>query len=109
MSSKSASLGEVVDMSYKVGDSVLVSCSIQSGPFPDERLVTVETAEGQISGFVKQSNLQPDPSDSEHGFLRGTVVAAIDDSVTVKLFGSFFTTAQGVALVAKNNLRRVAA
>ena len=96
-------------MSYKVGDPVLVRCSIQSGPFPDERLVTVETAEGQISGFVKQSNLQPDSTDPEHGVLKGTVVSATDESITVKLAGSFFTTAQGVALVAKSNLRRVAA
>jgi hypothetical protein len=108
MKAHSAHQGEV-NMSYRVGDSVLVRCSVQNGPFPDERLVTVETAEGRISGFVRQANLEPDPADSEHAFLRGTVVAATDDSVTVKLFGSFFTTATGVALVAKNNLRRVAA
>lgn len=108
MKAHSAPTGEV-DMMLTVGDLVGVPCAIQAGPFPDEKLVTVETSEGRISGFVKESSLQVDPADPEHGRVKGTVVAAIDDSITVKLFGSFFTTALGVASVRRNNLTRIAA
>lgn len=108
MSSNSEFKGEV-DMTFKVGDLVGVSCAIQAGPFPDEKLVTLETSEGQISGFVKESGLQLDASDPEHGRVKGTVVAATEESIVVKLFGSFFTTAQGVASVRRNNLTRIAA
>lgn len=108
MKAHSAPRGEV-DMMFKVGDLVGVPCAIQAGPFPDEKLVTVETSEGQISGFVKESSLQIDPTDPEHGRVKGSVVAATDDSLTVKLFGSFFTTAQGVASVRRHNLTRIAA
>jgi hypothetical protein len=108
MSSNSEFKGEV-DMTFKVGDLVGVPCAIQAGPFPDEKLVTVETSEGQISGFVKESSLQVDPGDPEHGRVTGAVVAATEESLTVKLFGSFFTTAQGVASVRRNNLTRIAA
>jgi hypothetical protein len=95
-------------MSFNIGELVGVACLIQLGPFPDERLVTVETKDGTISGFVKQINLKID--DPGRGFVKGTVVEADDDdSITVKLFGSFFTTALGVASVRRNNLTRLAA
>jgi hypothetical protein len=94
-------------MSYAVGELVGVACSIQLGPFPDERLVTVETETGRISGFVKQGNLKIENPDQ--GFVKGTVVETDDDSITVKLFGSFFTTAQGVASVRADHLTRLAA
>jgi hypothetical protein len=108
MSANSRTKGEA-DMTIKIGDLVGVPCTIQAGPFPDEKLVTVETSEGQISGFVKASSLEVDPTDSEHGRVKATVVTATDESITVKLFGSFFTTAQGVASVRRNNLTRIAA
>jgi hypothetical protein len=108
MSSKSAFKGEM-DMSYKVGDVVGVPCTIQAGPFPDEKLVTVDTSEGQISGFVKQSNLQSDAADPEHGQIKGQIIEVAGDLITVKLFGSFFTTALGFASVSKANLSRMVA
>ena len=96
-------------MSFNIGEIVGVACSIQLGPFPDERLVTVETEDGLISGFVKQFNLKLNDPDPEHGFVKGAVVQTADESITVKLFGSFFTTASGVASVRRNNLTRLAA
>lgn len=96
-------------MALKVGDLVGVPASIQSGPFPDEFAVTVETNEGVISGFVKKPNIKIDPSDSNRAHIKGVVVEATDDSITVKLYGSFFTTAQGVASVRRNDLARYAA
>lgn len=109
MKAHSALTGEV-DMMFNVGDLVGVPCVIQAGPFPDEKLVTVETSDGPISGFVKESSIQIDnPVDPEHGHVKGTVVAATEETLTVKLFGSFFTTAQGVASVRRQNLTRIAA
>ncbi len=95
------------EMIFKEGELVGVPCAIQLGPFPDERLITVETQDGLLSGFVKQGNLRP--TDDEHGFVKGLLVGVSKDSVTVKLFGSFFTTALGMASVRRNGLTRMAA
>jgi hypothetical protein len=94
-------------MTFREGELVGVPCVVQRGPFPDENLVMVETKEGTISGFVKQANLKV--SDGERGLVKGTVVATERDHVTVRLFGSFFTTALGVADVRPNGLERLAA
>jgi hypothetical protein len=107
MSSHSGGKREV-DMTLEVGDLVGVPCTIQAGPFPDELLVNVETKDGLISGFVKKSNLTVDTSDPHRGLVKGIVVE-VNESTTVKLFGSFFTTAQGVALISRSNLTRLAA
>lgn len=97
-------------MVYSKGDLVGVPCSIQLGPFPDEHLVTVETEDGFISGFVKDENLRVSESDSEHGFVKGMVVRDIDDDrVEVRIYGSFFTTASGLASVRPNGLTKLAA
>jgi hypothetical protein len=97
------------EMSLNIGDLVRVPCSIQLGPFPDELLVTVETEDGPISGFVKQGNLEVSDPGQDHGYVKGTVVATAPESIRVQLFGSFFTTALGIASVRKDNLTRIAA
>lgn len=94
-------------MTFREGELVAVPCVVQRGPFPDENLVMVETEEGTISGFVKQANLRI--GDGDHGFIKGTVVATEGDHVIVKLYGSFFTTALGVAAVRPHGLERLAA
>jgi hypothetical protein len=94
---------------FTVGDSVAVPCTIQEGPFPDEKLVTVDTEEGAISGFVKEANLQAGENNDEQWYLKGIVVSELDGSIIVKLLGSFFTTALGMATVARNQLRHLAA
>jgi hypothetical protein len=92
---------------FSEGDVVGVPCTIQQGPFPDEKLITVDTIEGAMSGFVKVANLTI--NDNESGIVTGTVVAVSRDYITVKISGSFFTTALGVAFVRGNQLRRLAA
>jgi hypothetical protein len=84
-----------------------VPCTIQLGPFSDERLISVETEDGPILGFVQQNNLRT--ADGEQGFVKGVVVEASSDSITVRLFGSFFTTALGIASVRRDGLTRIAA
>ena len=96
------------EMTFKEGELVGVPCTIQLGPFPDEKLITVETEDGPLSGFVKQANLLV-TDDNSHGCVKGVVVESSTDSITVKLFGSFFTTALGMASVRRNGLTRIAA
>ena len=86
---------------FEVGQDVRVSCSVSPGPFPDERLVTVETVDGPISGFVHSEDLIE--KEKESGFLAGRVVAWDGEIVTVRLRGSFFTT-NGLADVARERL-----
>lgn len=45
-------------MAFKAGDFIGVSCEVEPGPFDDERLITVQTVEGPISGFVKVTELR---------------------------------------------------
>lgn len=94
-------------MTFRQGELVGVPCLVKRGPFPDENLVMVETEEGTIAGFVKQANLKV--RDGERGVIKGTVVATERDHVIVRLFGSFFTTALGIASVRSNSLERLAA
>lgn len=93
---------------FSEGDLIDVPCKIQKGPFPDEKLVTVKTDEGEISGFVKLDNLTTD-NNFQSGFVKGVVFSASADSITVQLYGSFFTTALGKVPVSRNNLRRLSA
>ena len=91
----------------KKGDLVAIPCTVQMGPFPDEKLVTVETTEGPISGFVKLPNLHL--KDDENGFVRGLVVSVAETTITAQLYGSFFTTALGMARVPNDRIQRYAA
>lgn len=71
------------------GEKVLVPTNAKAGAFPGERLVTVDTASGPISGFAK--------ADAVIARGDGTYLVAEVKSVSgtisiVKLAGSFFTT-----------------
>jgi len=99
-------------MNFASGELVGVPCSIQHGAFPDERLVMVETEDGAIWGFVNQSNLQIGDShgDEDHrGYVKSAVVDQGHESILVKMFGSFFTTAIGLASVKPDCLTRLTA
>jgi hypothetical protein len=91
---------------FNEGELVGVPCTSQPGPFPDERLIAVETHDGLLSGFVKQDHLHVA---DDRVFVMGVVLEARDDSIAVKLFGSFFTTAAGLAFVRRHGLTRIAA
>jgi hypothetical protein len=89
----SASSGE--QMPFKVGDLVGVKCEVQPGPFSGELLVTIETVEGAISGFIRESELR---RDGDQWQVRGKVCAVHSGSLEVWIKGSFFTT-NGLASV----------
>lgn len=82
---------------FEIGQRVKVPCQVSPGPFSEERLVTLETVEGAISGFVNTNDVAL--TDDSNGLLTGTVTAVEPGHVTVRLRGSFFTT-NGLATVA---------
>lgn len=83
---------------FEIGQNAKVQCDVSPGPFSDEYLVTFESVDGLISGFVQAEDLIL--SGSGRGFLKGVVAEVDETTVTIKLRGSFFTT-NGLAAIAK--------
>lgn len=75
------------------GDKVLIPTEVGDGAFPNEKLVTVSTQEGPVSGFTRAEHIV---SNNDGQFLMAEVRNVSEQSLTVRLFGSFFTTT-GVA------------
>jgi hypothetical protein len=72
-------------MAFMVGQQVWIRCKVQPGPFSDERLVTIESVDGPISGFVRNEELKGDS-------VRGVVRSMGEKVIEVWIEGSFFTT-----------------
>jgi hypothetical protein len=70
-----------------VGQEIWIRCKIQPGPFSDENLVTIESVNGPISGFIAADELREGPPR-----VRGIVHHIMKDSIEVWIRGSFFTT-----------------
>jgi hypothetical protein len=73
----------------EVGDVIGVQCRVQPGPFSEERLVSFDTVDGPISGFVREVNLKEVKG---QWFVRAVVQGVRDDILEVRVKGSFFTT-----------------
>jgi hypothetical protein len=71
------------------GDKVLVPTEAKSGAFPGEKLVTVSTESGPVSGFARSNDVVDQGGGT---FLRAEVLDVSSNTLTVKLRGSFFTT-----------------
>jgi hypothetical protein len=78
-----------------VGEQIEILCEVQPGPFPGEHLISVETLDGPVSGFVTEDYLRERPDGWR---VRGIVQEVRSDSLKVMLFGSFFTT-NGLATI----------
>ena len=83
-------------MALTVGEKIGIRCKVQPGPFSDEPLITVESVEGPISGFVKSDELKEEPGGQAS--VQGVVRRIERESVEVWMRGSFFTT-NGIAHV----------
>ena len=81
-----------------VGKEVRVPCKVQPGPFSQEHVVTLDTVDGPISGFVRQENLVQLKS---QWYVRGIVREMKKDVILVWIRGSFFTT-NGLANVPRH-------
>jgi hypothetical protein len=77
-------------MTLAVGQEVLIRCVVQPGPFSDERLVTIESTEGPVSGFIKNEELKEGPDGEPR--VRGVVRSIEKKFFEVWIRGSFFTT-----------------
>ncbi|HUZ32007.1 MAG TPA: hypothetical protein VMV19_07875 [Xanthobacteraceae bacterium] len=84
------------------GEKILVPTEAQSGAFPGERLVTISTETGPISGFAKADFVI---HQGEGTYLIAEVKRVFGNVVTVKLYGSFFTTT-GLADISKSTAFR---
>jgi hypothetical protein len=76
-------------MALSVGQLVWVQCKVQPGPFSEEPLVTIQSVEGPVTGFVKSDELK---SFNDQTTVRGIVRGIGRDHVEVWIKGSFFTT-----------------
>ncbi len=85
-------------MQFAVGKEVRVPCKVQPGPFSQEHVVTIDTVDGPISGFIRQENLVH--LDSQW-YARGIVREVKKDELLVWIRGSFFTT-NGLANVSRH-------
>jgi hypothetical protein len=77
-------------MALTVGQQVWIRCTVQPGPFSDEPLVTIESIEGPVAGFIASDELKKEPG-GEHS-VRGFVRSIEKTFVEVWIRGSFFTT-----------------
>lgn len=72
------------------GRAARVLCHVRPGPFSEERLITLDTIDGPISGFVGVDELE---RARDGGWFVKCVVRSVEaDVVCVWIRGSFFTT-----------------
>jgi len=87
---------------FERGQRVFVPCDVQPGAFASEKLVTIRSGTEVTSGFVRSDFLAwAGPPEGSQAFLMGVVERATPDSIVVRLPGSFFTTASGMAALPK--------
>ena len=82
-------------MSFQPGDVAAIECEVRPGPFSEEMLVSVDTVNGPISGFVQSSELRTEPPQA---YVRARVKQVLGDVIEVWIKGEFFSTA-GLASV----------
>jgi hypothetical protein len=80
----------------KSGQIVRIRCQVKPGPFPDEKLIMIETDKGSISGFVRDEYLIKDQNQE---YVTAKVIKVSGDAVEVRMPGTFFTIASGVTSV----------
>jgi hypothetical protein len=85
-------------MTPTAGDLILVQVRAERGPFSDESLVTFDSLNGTISGFINSDQVE---LRGKKAFIRARVVSVAKDAITVRLHGSFFTTT-GLARIDKD-------
>jgi hypothetical protein len=79
------------DYMPRPGEKILVPTNVTAGAFPGERLVTIETSTGPISGFTKTDAIVNRGGD-QYLIAEVKTVSSSTSTSIVKLPGSFFTT-----------------
>lgn len=80
------------------GDIVGIRCTVQPGPFSEERLVSFDATDGSVSGFVNETELK---RVGDMWLVRAIVQSVHEDVLEVFVRGSFFTT-NGLASVQRS-------
>lgn len=91
---------------FEVGDAVAVPATIQPGAFPGEHLVTLDTASGPVSGFVRDKDIV-----ETNKTIHAVVQESTPTRLKVILSGSYFTTtglAELAADWANTNVKAIA-
>ena len=81
------------------GAVIGVPCDVRPGPFSGEQLITLDTENGPISGFVRDNELK---TVSDKWYVRAIIESIEDDLLSVKIRGSFFTT-NGIATIPRSS------
>jgi hypothetical protein len=76
-------------MALQIGQQIRIPCTVQPGPFSEERLITFDSTDGPVSGFVRSDEVE---EKSGQPAIRGIVRAIEKDHLEVWIRGSFFTT-----------------
>ena len=91
-------LGEAEMESINFGSTIKIPCEVKPGPFSGEHLISFQTLEGAVSGFVHDKDI----SKADDGwFVLAIVKEIFADSIVVMVKGSFFNT-NGIATVSRD-------
>jgi hypothetical protein len=91
---------------FEPGQAIGIPCDATQGAFPGECLVSFESKTGPVSGFVPAENIERFGSET---YLRGVIKEVSEDTLTVWVQGSFFTTTGLAYLSRDTHLHCVAA
>lgn len=72
-----------------VGDTLYVPVEVSGGAFLGECLISIDTLDGPVSGFINQAQIK---GRDEAKFVEAKVLDVREDRIAVRLHGSFFTT-----------------
>jgi hypothetical protein len=76
-------------MALQIGQQIRIPCKVQPGPFAEEPLVTFDSIDGPVSGFVRNEELEEVAGQPT---IRVVIRAIEKDHLEVWIRGSFFTT-----------------
>ncbi len=80
----------------KPGLVIGIACEIKRGLFSGEHLISFDTVDGAVSGFVRDTNLR---IQGDRGLVRAEVLRLLEHNIVeVMVEGSFFTT-NGIATI----------
>ena len=80
------------------GSLLEIPCTFEPGAFVGEAYVTIALEDEEISGFIPVSLLKK--INEKSGSISAKIVEVFDDSISVRIPGSFFTTT-GIAELSK--------
>ena len=73
-------------MKITAGRHVWIRCEVKPGPFSDERVVRIPTADEAWIGFVATTALR-DPIESGEGSVKSLVLEVLDDTILAQPHG----------------------